>query len=248
MIMNDEFNKEQELYGLNGTDRPIFTGNPAVVTSLMRNVYWWMTAALCITGLTSLFVNKSAGLLAMFYENPGFLIGLLVAELVLVLVLSARIEKMSFTTATVVFILYSMLNGLTFAPILLLYTKESVAGTFFICAGTFATMAVIGSFVKKDLSGMGRFLLMALIGLIIASVVNIFFGSSGLYFGITVVGVLLFAALTAYDAQKIKTILTLYGDEVNESTQKIALIGSLTLYLDFINLFLYMLRIFGKRN
>lgn len=246
--MNNELDKQQWQYSRQEADAPVFTSDPSVVATLMRNVYWWMTAALCITGLTSLLVTKSAGFLTMLYNNPALLIGLLVGELVLVLVLSARIEKMSFTTATVMFIVYSIVNGLTLAPILLLYTQESVAGTFFITAGTFAVMAVVGSFIKKDLSGIGRFMLMALIGLIIASVVNIFLGSSGLYWIITIVGVLVFVALTAFDAQKIKAMLTLYGDEVNESTQKIALMGSLSLYLDFINLFLYLLRIFGKRD
>ncbi|MCM1035415.1 MAG: Bax inhibitor-1/YccA family protein [Paludibacter sp.] len=214
----------------------------------MKNVYWWMTAALCITGLTAWIVSHSAMLLTSLFSNPTPLFVLLIAQLVLVVVLSARIDKMSFTTATVMFIVYSILNGLTLGPLLMLYTQESVAGTFFITAGTFAAMAIIGTFVKKDLSGIGRFMLMALIGLIIASLVNIFLGSSSLYWGITVVGVLVFVALTAYDAQKIKAMLMLYGDDVNESTQKIALMGSLTLYLDFINLFLYLLRIFGKRD
>ena len=112
----------------------------------------------------------------------------------------------------------------------------------------FAAMALIGTFIKKDLSGLRRFLLMALIGLIIASVVNIFLGSSTMYWIITYVGVLLFTALTVYDAQQIKNMIVLYGNDVNESTQKIALLGSLTLYLDFVNLFLYMLRIFGNRD
>ena len=125
---------------------------------------------------------------------------------------------------------------------------ESIATTFFISAGMFATMAIIGSVTKKDLSGIGRFAIMAVIGLIIASVVNMFLHSSRLEFIVSIIGVIVFAALTAYDAQKIKAMLQEYGTEVNETSQKIALLGSLSLYLDFINMFLYLLRLFGRRN
>lgn len=225
-----------------------FANNPSVVSALMRNVYWWMTAALVITGLTSLLVSKSEAIFSILFSSSAPIITLCVVELLLVIVLTACVNKMSFTTATVMFIVYSIVNGLTLTPIFLVYTQESIASTFFITAGTFAAMALIGSFTKKDLSGLGRFFLMALIGLIIASVVNIFVASSPLYWGITVVGVLLFAGLTAYDAQHIKALLQFYGDEVNENTQKIALLGSLELYLDFINMFLYLLRLFGKKN
>ncbi|MBQ4033503.1 MAG: Bax inhibitor-1/YccA family protein, partial [Paludibacteraceae bacterium] len=125
---------------------------------------------------------------------------------------------------------------------------ESIATTFFISAGMFAAMAIIGSTTKKDLSGIGRFAIMAVIGLIIASVVNLFLKSSMLEFIVSIIGVIVFAALTAYDAQKIKTMLHEYGTDVNETSQKIALLGSLSLYLDFINMFLYLLRLFGRRN
>ncbi len=222
--------------------------DPSVVSSLMRKVYWWMTLALVITGATSLLVSKNEQFLYTLFSSSALLIGLCITELLMVIVLSALINKMSFTVATVMFILYSALNGVTLTPIFLLYTQESIASTFFITAGTFTAMALIGSFTKRDLSSLGRFLLMALIGLIIASLVNIFVASSPLYWGITIVGVLLFAGLTAYDAQHIKKMLQFYGDEVNENTQKIALLGSLSLYLDFINMFLYLLRIFGNRK
>lgn len=222
--------------------------DPSVVSSLMRKVYWWMTLALVITGATSLLVSKNEQFLYALFSSSALLIGLCITELLMVIVLSALINKMSFTVATVMFILYSVLNGVTLTPIFLLYTQESIASTFFITAGTFTAMALIGSFTKRDLSSLGRFLLMALIGLIIASIVNIFVASSPLYWGITIVGVLLFAGLTAYDAQHIKKMLQFYGEEVNENTQKIALLGSLSLYLDFINMFLYLLRIFGNRK
>lgn len=229
---------------------PISTlaNDPSVVSSLMRKVYWWMTLALIITGATSLLVSGNEQFLSAIVSNSAMLIGLCVLELVMVIVLSALINKMSFTIATLMFILYSALNGVTLTPIFLIYTQESIASTFFITAGTFTAMALIGTFTKRDLSSWGRFLLMALLGLIIASIVNIFVASSPLYWGITFVGVVLFAALTAYDAQHIKKMLQFYGDEVNENTQKIALLGSLSLYLDFINMFLYLLRIFGNRK
>ena len=167
--------------------------------------------------------------------------------IVLVLILSAAINRLSFSTATLLFILYSVINGVTLSSIFVVYTQGSIASTFFITAGMFGGLALYGSVTKKDLSGMGRFLFMTLIGLIIASIVNIFMHSEMLYWITTFVGVLVFAGLTAWDAQKIQQ-MALMADDVNESTQKMALLGALTLYLDFINLFLYLLRIFGKRN
>ena len=162
--------------------------------------------------------------------------------------LSVRINNMSLTTAGIVFLLYAVLTGVTFSFIFLVYTMESIASTFFITAGTFGAMSLVGYFIKKDLSAIGRFLIMALIGLIIASIVNIFLQSSGLTLICTYAGVLIFSGLTAYDTQKIKQMFLMHGAEMNESTMKLALMGSLTLYLDFINLFLYLLRIFGDRK
>ena len=214
---------------------------------LMRNVYVWMTLALAVTGLTAAYIANHPGWMQASIET-GLMWVLMIAELVLVVVLSARIHKMSFTTAGIMFVAYSILNGATLSFIFLAYTMSSIATTFFITAGMFGGMALVGNFIKKDLSGMGRFLLMALIGLIIASVVNIFLKSSGLDWVVSILGVLVFAGLTAYDTQKIKFMLRQYGTEVNESTMKIALLGSLTLYLDFINLFLYLLRFFGNRD
>jgi FtsH-binding integral membrane protein len=222
--------------------------NEQAQSTLMRNVYIWMTLALAVSGATAWYVANSYNLLnAIFSSSWGFL-GLVVAELALVWILAGMIQKLSFLMAGIMFVVYSVVNGLTLSCIFVAYTTESIASTFFITAGMFAAMALIGTFIKKDLSGLRRFLLMALIGLIIASVVNIFLGSSTMYWIITYVGVLLFTALTVYDAQQIKNMIALYGNDVNESTQKIALLGSLTLYLDFVNLFLYMLRIFGNRD
>lgn len=214
--------------------------------ALMRKVYVWMTLALVITGFTAFGVATSPGIITALLSNKLLFWGLFIAELALVWTVSARINRMSLATATMLFILYSVLNGATLSIIFLAYTMQSIASVFFITAGTFAVMAAIGSFTKADLSSLGRILFMALIGLIIATVVNVFFVKSG-GFGLILsyVGVLIFVGLTAYDTQKIKKML-IAADDINEDGQKIALLGSLTLYLDFINLFLYMLRIFGN--
>ncbi len=216
--------------------------------TLMGKVYLWMTLALAVTGLTSLYVASSPGLVQSIFASRGTFWLLVIAELALVFILSARIMKMSFSTAGIMFALYSVLNGVTMSFIFIAYTSTSIATAFFVTAGMFAAMSFIGFVTKKDLSSFGSFFTMALIGLIIASVVNIFLNSSVMYWIITYVGVLLFVGLTAYDTQKIKQMLIEYGDEVNDSTQKLALLGSLTLYLDFINLFLYILRLFGNNK
>ena len=216
--------------------------------TLMGKVYLWMTLALAVTGLTSLYVASSPGLVQSIFASRGTFWLLVIAELALVFILSARIMKMSFSTAGIMFALYSVLNGVTMSFIFIAYTSTSIATAFFVTAGMFAAMSFIGFVTKKDLSSFGSFFTMALIGLIIASVVNIFLNSSVMYWIITYVGVLLFVGLTAYDTQKIEQMLIEYGDEVNDSTQKLALIGSLSLYLDFINLFLYILRLFGNNK
>lgn len=216
--------------------------------TLMGKVYLWMTLALAVTGLTSLYVASSPGLVQSIFASRGTFWLLVIAELALVFILSARIMKMSFSTAGIMFALYSVLNGVTMSFIFIAYTSTSIATAFFVTAGMFAAMSFIGFVTKKDLSSFGSFFTMALIGLIIASVVNIFLNNSVMYWIITYVGVLLFVGLTAYDTQKIKQMLIEYGDEVNDSTQKLALIGSLSLYLDFINLFLYILRLFGNNK
>ena len=215
---------------------------------LMRNVYGWMSLALAITGLTAYWVAGSQAILTAIFSSQIVFWGLAIAELIIVVVLTAKINTLSFSTAGIMFAVYSILNGVLLSSIFVVYTSESIATTFFISAGMFAAMAVIGSTTKKDLSGIGRFALMAVIGLIIASLVNIFLKSSMLEFIVSIIGVIVFAALTAYDAQKIKTMLQEYGTDVNETSQKIALLGSLSLYLDFINMFLYLLRLFGRRN
>jgi len=214
--------------------------------ALMRKVYVWMTLALVITGFTAFGVASSPGLVYTIVSNRLLFWGLVIAELALVWTVSARLDRMSLATGTMLFVLYSVLNGATLSVIFLAYTMESLTSVFFITAGTFAAMAAFGHFTKTDLSSLGRILFMALIGLVIATVVNVFFVKSGGFsLIISYVGVLVFVGLTAYDTQKIKQMLIM-ADDVTEDAQKIALMGSLSLYLDFINLFLYLLRIFGS--
>ena len=198
---------------------------------LMRKVYTWMTMALAITGIVAYVVGTSEAMLMMLYNGMAPLIVCGLAELGIVFYLSARIQKLSLMSATMWFIVFAALNGLTMGWIFAAYTMASIAKTFFITAGTFGAMAVIGTTTKKDLTKMGGILFMALIGLIIAGLVNL----------------LIFTGLTAWDAQKIKEMVRMAPD-AGESAQKIALLGSLSLYLDFINLFLYLLRFFGNRD
>lgn len=214
---------------------------------LMRKVYLWMTLALVITGITAYGVANSPGVLRAIYENQMLFWILVIAEFALVIGVSAAINKLSLTTATLMFILYSVINGALMSYIFLAYTASSIATVFFITAGTFGAMALIGYTTKTDLSSMGKFLFMALVGLVIATLVNLFIKSDGLTMILSYVGVLVFVGLTAWDSQKIKQML-LQAPDAGESAQKLALLGALTLYLDFINLFIYLLRIFGKRE
>ena len=214
---------------------------------LMRKVYVWMTLALVITGVTAYGVATSPGLMMAIATNKLLFWGLIIAEFGLVLAISAAINKLSLTTATLLFVLYSVINGATLSFIFAIYTMSSIASVFFITAGTFAVMAFIGYKTKKDLTSMGKILLMALIGIIIATVVNIFLKSTGLEMIVSYLGVLIFVGLTAYDSQKIKQML-LMAPDAGEGAQKLALLGALSLYLDFVNLFIYLLRIFGRRE
>ena len=214
---------------------------------LMRKVYVWMTLALVITGLTAYGVASSPAILQMIYGNSAVMWILIIAEFALVFGVSAAINRISLTTATLMFVLYSVLNGVMLSSIFLIYTASSIATVFFITAGTFGAMALVGYTTKTDLSSMGKILFMALIGLIIATIVNFFVKSSGLDLILSYVGVLIFVGLTAWDSQKIKQMM-LEAPDASEGMQKMALLGALTLYLDFINLFIYLLRIFGRRD
>lgn len=222
--------------------------NKSAQTALFRSVYVWMALALAITGFVALYVAKSYTLLNAMAENNFLFWGLLIAEVGLVMYLSARIHRISFSTATILFIVYSVLNGVTMSILFMVYTMSSIATTFFVTAGTFGATALYGYVTKKDLTRIGNLCIMGVIGLIIASLVNLFLHNSMMDLIISYIGVLLFVGLTAYDSQKIKQLLSDDSIEINETTQKIALMGSLTLYLDFINLFIYLLRILGDRK
>ena len=222
--------------------------NKTAQVTLFRSVYVWMTLALAITGFVALYVAKSYTLLNVMVQNNILFWGLLIAEVALVMYLSASIHRISFTTATVLFIAYSILNGVTMSILFMVYTMSSIATTFFVTAGTFGATALYGYVTKKDLTRIGSLCIMGVIGLIIASLVNLFLHNSMMDLIISYIGVLLFVGLTAYDSQKIKRLLSGDDIEVNETSQKIALMGSLTLYLDFINLFIYLLRILGDRK
>lgn len=216
--------------------------------AILKNVYLWMTLALGISGLTAIGVANSHQLLELLYSNSIVLFIIFLAQLGLVWFISAKINSISINTATALFIAYSILTGVTLASIFIVFTQESIANVFFISAGTFAGISIYGYTTKRDLSNWSAYLFMGLIGLIIASVVNWFMHSEILYWIISYVGVLVFVGLTAYDTQKIKQLALISHEHNGDVPQKVALIGALTLYLDFINLFIYLLRIFGKRK
>lgn len=239
-------------------ERNIYEYNPNVVeapqsatlstSSLMTKVYLWMTMALAVTGMTAFYVAGNESLLYTIASSRGLIWGIFIAELALVWILSANIMRLSFAVAGLMFVAYSVLNGVAMSYILLAYTESSVATTFLVTAGTFGAMSVVGLTIKKDLSAFGRLLIMVLFGLIIATVVNMFVASSTLDWALTYIGVFLFCGLTAYDTQKMKEILRQSAGAGDTNMLKIALLCSLSLYLDFINLFLYLLRIFGDRR
>ena len=239
MLPQDNYNRS---YVSPGRDRSLS------FPSLMRSVYIWMALALAVTGLTAMTIATQPQIVYAIFANRAIFWMLLLAELGMVIYLSARIMSMSFATAGIVFVVYALLNGVTLSSLFMAYTAESIAQTFFVTAGTFGAMAVIGFLVKRDLSAIGRFFYMALIGLIIATVANAFFHNSGLAMICNYAGVVIFSGLTAYDTQKIKNMLVQFGDRRDETVMKLALLGSLTLYLDFINLFLYLLRFLGNRR
>ncbi len=206
-----------------------------------------MAMALAITGMTAYVVATSDTLLQLIFGNRLMFWGLLIGELAMVIALTMAINRLSLTTATVMFFIYSVINGATMAVIFLAYTQESITSVFFITAGTFAAMSVWGYVTDTDLTTMGKLCYMTLIGLIIATIVNMFLQNGTMSYVISYIGVIIFVGLTAYDTQKIKMML-MEAEKDSEDWQKVALLGALSLYLDFVNLFLYLLRIFGKRR
>jgi FtsH-binding integral membrane protein len=215
------------------------------VNAFIRSVYNWMAIGLALTGGIAFLVGNSN----FVYSVQKLFIPLIILELGMVWYLSSRIAKIQSSTATALFLIYAALNGLTLSFIFIVYTSQSIASTFFICSATFAASSVYGMVTKKDLTGMGQFMMMGLFGIIIATVVNIFLRSSGLQMIISYVGVIVFVGLTAYDTQKIKNMALSQPGELDDGTvRKGAIMGALTLYLDFINMFIMMLHIFGGRD
>lgn len=228
---------------LRGSDFSMSSAFPV----LMRKVFIWMALALVITGVTAYGVATTPSLLIAIVTNKALFWGLIIAELALVFAVSGAINRLSLATATLLFVLYSVVNGATLSVIFLAYSMPAIIQTFFITAGTFGVMALVGYTTKTDLTSLGKLLFMALIGLVIATVVNMFVGSTGFDYILSYVGVLIFVGLTAYDTQKIKQ-MCMQAPDAGEHMQKLALLGALSLYLDFINLFLYLLRIFGNNK
>jgi uncharacterized protein len=219
------------------------------VNSFIRSVYNWMAIGLGITGFVAYYVANTESLQQLIFGNQILFFGLIIAEFGLVIAISARIQKMQASTATALFVLYSALNGATLSMIFLIYTASSITSTFFICAGTFVACSIYGWTTKRDLTSVGGFMAMGLIGIIIASVVNIFLRSPGMYMIISYIGVIVFVGLTAYDTQHLKNMAATQPDGLEAGVvRKGAILGALKLYLDFINLFLMLLRIFGNRN
>ncbi|MDH3839168.1 MAG: hypothetical protein C0611_01555 [Desulfobacteraceae bacterium] len=219
------------------------------VNEFIRSVYNWMAIGLGLTGVVAFYVSNSETLLKLIFGNQLIFFGLIIGELILVFTISARVHKMQASTATSLFVLYAALNGATISAIFLIYTRSSITSTFFICAATFIVSSIYGMVTKRDLTSMGQFMFMGLIGIVIASVVNLFVRSSGMSLIVSYIGVVVFVGLTAYDTQKLRTMALSQPDNLDSGTvRKGAILGALTLYLDFINLFLMLLRILGNRD
>jgi hypothetical protein len=215
--------------------------------TFLQRVYAWMASGLALTGVIAWYVANDLELVRTIVLNRPVFYGLLIFEFGLVLVLSWAINRLSVGIATSMFLLYAAVNGMTLSVIFLAYTSESIAVTFFVTAGMFGAMCVYGMVTKRDLTSIGSFCFMALIGLILASVVNLFLNSSALYWVTTYAGILIFVGLTAYDAQKIKQMHAA-SVEGSDEAKKGSILGALALYLDFINLFLLLLRLLGRRR
>ena len=218
-----------------------------IQAAFMSKVYTWMSGGLAITGVIAMWVASTPELIYSIVTNQLLFFGLIIGEIFLVGYLISMIKRMSAQTAGIIFTGYAALNGLTLSVVFLAYTSASIASIFFVTAGTFAIMSIYGYYTKKDLTSWGNLLFMALIGIIIASVVNFFMQSEMMYWLITYAGVFIFVGLTAYDTQKIKR-MSVASEVGSEEESKSAIVGALMLYLDFINLFLLLLRILGDRK
>jgi len=219
------------------------------INEFIRSVYNWMAIGLGLTGFVAFYVSNSEAMMRLIIGNQIVFFGLIIGELALVFSISARVNKMQASTATSLFLLYAALNGATLSTIFLIYTRSSITSTFFICAATFVASSIFGMVTKRDLTSMGQFMFMGLIGIVIASVVNLFVHSSGMSLIVSYIGVIVFVGLTAYDTQKLRTMAISQPDGLDGGTiRKASILGALTLYLDFINLFLMLLRILGSRD
>ncbi|WP_276894034.1 Bax inhibitor-1/YccA family protein [Frischella perrara] len=227
----------------------------ARVQTYMSHVYGWMTVGLVLSGLVAWYASTSSQVIQLLFNvTPkgvslsGFSWFLFIAEIGLVFVLSGMINRLSGSMATTLFMIFSVVNGLSLTPIFLAYTHSSIASVFFITAGMFAALSFYGYSTKRDLTAVGRFLFMGLIGIVIASIVNIFMKSEPLMWAMTYIGVFIFAGLTAYDTQKLKNIGMNISSDDSNAFRRFVILGALTLYLDFINLFIMLLRILGDRR
>ena len=241
-LINNQNNQQSNGFAVNEKER----GISGVFSALMRKVYTWMTLALLITGVTAYGVASSPTLLMTLMTSRGLLFGLIIAELALVFIITGALQRLSLTTATLLFIVYSVLNGAMLSSVFVVYTMTSIAKVFFITAGTFGAMAFYGYTTKKDLSGFGTFLIMGVVGILVAMLINLFLQSSALSMAISVIGVLLFAGLTAYDTQKIKSMY--FYVRGTDFVGKSVVMGALTLYLDFVNMFTFLLNLLGNRE
>ena len=227
---------------------PTTQSRAEVVNAFMRGVYGWMSLGLLVTAVVSMYVVTNPAIRQAVFGNQIIFFGLIIAELALVVGLSAAINRLSAGTASGLFMLYSALNGVTLSSIFLIYAQATIFKAFLVTGGMFGAMSLYGLVTKRDLTGMGSFMFMGLIGIIIASVVNIFVKSSMMDFVISCVGVLVFLGLTAYDTQKLKVMGDMAPADDATAVRRGTILGALTLYLDFINLFLMMLRLFGGSN
>jgi FtsH-binding integral membrane protein len=231
------------------TETVIKTRAEVLVSDYVRSVYNWMGIGLAVTGFVAYYVSTNEALIRLVFGNPLLLIVLFIAQLGLVFSIAGRVDRMSAGTATALFVIYSGLNGVTLSSIFLVYAQSSIVSTFFICAATFIACSLYGWATKRDLTSLGGFMVMGLIGILIASLVNLFIKSSGLSVIISYIGVFVFIGLTAYDTQKIKNMAMTQPANLDGAViRKGAILGALSLYLDFINLFLMLLSILGQRR
>lgn len=219
-----------------------------LVNTFMRGVYSWMTAGLATTAVVALGVASSPAMLNLIFGNSLIMIVLFIAQIGLVMYLSAKIGSLSASAATGLFLAYSALNGVTLSAILLVYAQSTIFNAFFTAAGMFAAMSIFGMVTKRDLTGMGQFMMMGLFGIIIAMIINMFVGSGAMDMMISVIGVIVFTGLTAHDSQKLRYMGETMPLDDATAVRRGSILGALTLYLDFINLFLFLLRLFGGGN